>query len=112
MKGLMSDLFNNKPMTTGHSSMYKKPLSVGEFKRTPKARDLGLLPGDTILKLVSPKIISFSEFAFHTLASRIKWEKHQKYLNARYGMSLEALTKTCKSLTYSPLKKIFKTEFC
>ena len=59
MKGLMSDLFNNKPMTTGHSSMYKKPLSVGEFKRTPKARDLGLLPGDTILKLVSPKILYF-----------------------------------------------------
>lgn len=88
----MNAIFENVPLSRQEydSAIYEKPASVGEYHKRPELRKLGILPGDNIGKMVSPKLIPVSEFHFETVEARLKWERHYKYLNLKYGMGLEA----------------------
>ena len=90
MSTIMNNIFNGESIKRPQLSFYKKSLTAGEHKSKPKMQEFNLLPDDTCSKQVLPKIISFSEFRFKTLQTRLVWEAHYKYLNQRYGIGLEA----------------------
>ena len=91
MKTLLNDLYNGEISKAPIAAVYFKPCSVGEYKtRRKPSEGPPFLPGDSIPKSVHPKLISVSEFSFHTLKSRLEWEDYYKYTSRRYGLGMEA----------------------
>ena len=90
MKPVMWSIYHGDPIEVSRSAYYRKPAAVGEVRQRRELRDMGVLSGDTIHRMASPKIIPYSEFHFDRLCIRRQWMKHYKYLNQKYAMGLEA----------------------
>lgn len=90
MKKFLTTLFENRPLSIPPRAVYFKPCSVGEYKNRRVFRERGILPGDSIPRSCSVKMITLSEFHFRTEASMRTWEQHYKYLVRQYDKGLEA----------------------
>lgn len=90
MKTFLTDLFDNRALRIPPRAVYFKPCSVGEYKKRRVFREQGILPGDSIPRSASVKMITLSEFHFRTEASMRTWEHHYKYIVRHYDKGLEA----------------------
>ena len=90
-----------------NTAVYQKPASIGEYRKRTELRKLGLLPGETICKRLTPKLIPISEFQFDTIETRLKRERHYKYLNLTYGLGMEAayITKNGTFQNFTAIKR-------
>lgn len=77
-------------MQLRQSAISYKPASISDYRKRRDFRELGGMPGFSIAKRSSVRLITLSEFNFPDVETRLKWEQYYSYLNRRYGLGLEA----------------------
>lgn len=91
MLTMMMNRLRGKPMQLRQSAICYKPASVSDYRKRREFRELGGMPGFSIAKRSSVRLITLSEFNFPDLNTRMKWDQYYSYLNRRYGIGLEAM---------------------
>ena len=91
MLTMMMNRLRGKPMQLRQSAISYKPASVSDYRKRREFRELGGMPGFSIAKRSSVRLITLSEFNFPDLNTRMKWDQYYSYLNMRYGIGLEAM---------------------
>lgn len=91
MLRMMLCRLRDERMLLYQSSILYQLASVHDHRKRQEFRNQGGLPGYSIAKLASVRLITYSEFHFPTVESRLSWMKHYEYLARRYGLGLEAL---------------------
>ncbi len=87
----MLNRLRGEPMQVRQSAICYKPASISDYRTRREFRELGGMPGYSIAKRSSVRLITLSEFNFPTLYTRLMWQRYYSYLNRRYGLGLEAL---------------------
>ena len=91
MLTMMMNRLRGQPMQLRQSAISYKPASVSDYRKRREFRELGGMPGFSIAKRSSVRLITLSEFNFPDLNTRMKWDQYYSYLNMRYGIGLEAM---------------------
>ena len=90
MLTMMLNRLRGEPMKYRQSSVNYKPASLNDYRNRRQFREKGGLPGYSIAKRTSVRLITATEFNYPTIESRSSWTLYGAYLNRRYGLGLEA----------------------
>lgn len=104
MLTMMLNRLRGQPMQLGQSAISYKPASISDYRKRREFKELGGMPGFSIAKRSSVRLITLSEFNFPDLETRRKWEQYYSYLNRRYGLGLEAQYATARSASDDDVK--------
>ena len=104
MLTMMLNRLRGKPMQLGQSAISYKPASISDYRKRREFQELGGMPGFSIAKRSSVRLITLSEFNFPDLETRRKWEQYYSYLNRRYGLGLEAQYATARCASDDDVK--------